>query len=117
MAGPIAGIGALLGAIFTKQAAAWIVRIVVVKLLLKVLFVTIIPIVLIIVWFRVKLYILDLMTRKLVPIIVDYLPNEDIIFEVSGVAAYIGQRLRLVEVFSILISGLLLTFAIKAIKH
>jgi hypothetical protein len=57
------------------------------------------------------------MSEKVVPIIVDYMPTGDVFFEVTGVAAYLGQKLRLVEVFSILISGLVLTFAISAIKR
>jgi hypothetical protein len=113
----LAAVGGLLGSIFTKQAMGWIVRFLVVKLLIKVVFLTLIPMVLIFVWFRMKLYILNFMSEKVVPIIVDYMPTGDVFFEVTGVAAYLGQKLRLVEVFSILISGLVLTFAISAIKR
>ena len=68
------------------------------------------------VWYFLKWEMLDLISETVLPIVMDHLPNSDMVFELTGIAAYLGNKLRIVDIFATVLSGLILTFAISAIK-
>ena len=79
--------------------------------------VSVLPIILVAVWWKLKLYIVEYANDTIIPYIMQNLSNGQIIIEVSGVAAWMGAKLNVVESVAIIISGLIMGFIISFFKR
>jgi hypothetical protein len=110
------GVVWLAGRLASGRIATTVLGLGVLKGLFYSFLVTVLPIILVGVWWKMKLYIVEFANETIIPYIMQNLSHGQIIIEVSGVAAWMGEKLHVVESVAIIISGLIMGFIISFFK-
>lgn len=105
-----------LGTVFSSFVANTVVRFIAYKALLLFLFVFILPAVLFKLFFIIKLYMLDLVMTILESELLGGFNLGAGMIHITGIAAYIGLHLKLVEGVSVLVSCALSGWIVRMVR-